>query len=85
MNQQTIKSTLQLNGVGLHTGKAVALEFFPAEVNHGIKFRRVDLEEPQKRLWRISNILADVTLHSSSLESQTGLFEIVRKVRPDFL
>lgn len=45
MNQQTIKSTLQLNGVGLHTGKAVALEFFPAEVNHGIKFRRVDLED----------------------------------------
>ena len=43
MNQQAIKSSLQLNGVGLHTGKAVALEFFPADVNHGIKFRRVDL------------------------------------------
>ncbi len=45
MNQQTIKSSLQLNGVGLHTGKAVALEFFPADVNHGIKFRRVDLDD----------------------------------------
>lgn len=45
MNQQTIKSSLQLNGVGLHTGKAVALEFFPADINHGIKFRRVDLED----------------------------------------
>ena len=45
MNQQTIKSSLQLNGVGLHTGKAVALEFFPADANHGIKFRRVDLDD----------------------------------------
>lgn len=45
MNQQTIKSTAQLTGVGLHTGQAVSLEFHPAEVNHGIKFRRVDVEE----------------------------------------
>lgn len=42
--QQTIKKVAQLEGVGLHTGRAVHLSFHPAPVDHGYKFQRLDLE-----------------------------------------
>ncbi|NBC09807.1 MAG: bifunctional UDP-3-O-[3-hydroxymyristoyl] N-acetylglucosamine deacetylase/3-hydroxyacyl-ACP dehydratase [Bacteroidetes bacterium] len=42
--QQTIKKAVNLEGVGLHTGKAVHLSFHPAPVDHGYKFQRVDLD-----------------------------------------
>ena len=41
--QHTLKSSITLSGVGLHTGKAVQLTFQPAPVNHGFKFQRTDL------------------------------------------
>ncbi len=44
MNQHTIKESVTVKGVGLHTGKEVTLTFRPAPVNHGYKFQRVDLE-----------------------------------------
>jgi UDP-3-O-[3-hydroxymyristoyl] N-acetylglucosamine deacetylase/3-hydroxyacyl-[acyl-carrier-protein] dehydratase len=44
MNQRTIASTLSLSGVGLHTGAQVTLNFHPAPVGHGVKFKRTDLE-----------------------------------------
>ncbi|MDX1445672.1 bifunctional UDP-3-O-[3-hydroxymyristoyl] N-acetylglucosamine deacetylase/3-hydroxyacyl-ACP dehydratase [Lishizhenia sp.] len=42
--QRTIKQSVSLEGVGLHTGKAVTLEICPAPENHGYKFQRVDVE-----------------------------------------
>ncbi|SFT75563.1 3-hydroxyacyl-[acyl-carrier-protein] dehydratase /UDP-3-O-[3-hydroxymyristoyl] N-acetylglucosamine deacetylase [Lishizhenia tianjinensis] len=42
--QRTIKQSVSLEGVGLHTGKAVTLEICPAPANHGYKFQRVDQE-----------------------------------------
>ena len=42
--QRTIKESVSLEGVGLHTGKAVTLEICPAPANHGYKFQRVDQE-----------------------------------------
>jgi len=44
MNQHTIKQSISVNGVGLHTGAKVTLTFQPAPTNHGYKFKRVDLE-----------------------------------------
>ncbi|MEO0339883.1 MAG: bifunctional UDP-3-O-[3-hydroxymyristoyl] N-acetylglucosamine deacetylase/3-hydroxyacyl-ACP dehydratase [Bacteroidota bacterium] len=44
MNQHTIKRSVAVSGVGLHTGKKVTITFQPAPVNHGYKFKRVDLE-----------------------------------------
>lgn len=41
--QRTIKNSFTLEGVGLHTGIFAKITFLPAECNHGIKFRRVDL------------------------------------------
>ena len=45
--QQTLKSPVQLEGVGLHTGLKVNLCMKPAEVNSGIKFRRTDVDNFQ--------------------------------------
>lgn len=42
--QQTIKESVSLSGVGLHTGNEVTLTFKPADVDHGIKFKRIDIE-----------------------------------------
>jgi UDP-3-O-[3-hydroxymyristoyl] N-acetylglucosamine deacetylase len=41
--QRTLEKTAVCTGVGLHSGKMVNMTIHPAPVNHGIKFRRVDL------------------------------------------
>jgi UDP-3-O-[3-hydroxymyristoyl] N-acetylglucosamine deacetylase/3-hydroxyacyl-[acyl-carrier-protein] dehydratase len=43
VKQQTIKKSVSLSGVGLHTGVSATLTFNPAPENHGIKFQRIDL------------------------------------------
>lgn len=42
--QCTIKKSVSLTGVGLHTGKKVTITFNPAPENHWYKFQRTDLE-----------------------------------------
>ena len=49
---------------------------------HGI-VRRVALEDPMHRLWRIKHILERITLHPASLESYASIFNVVEKVKPD--
>jgi GDPmannose 4,6-dehydratase len=49
---------------------------------HGI-IRRVALEDPAHRLWRIRHLLENITLHSGSLESFASIFQIVEKIKPD--
>ena len=49
---------------------------------HGI-VRRVALEDETHRLWRIRNILKDVTLHAGSLESYARVFNVIMKIMPD--
>jgi len=41
--QSTIKKSVSLDGLGLHTGKIASLTFLAAPANTGIIFRRVDL------------------------------------------
>src|SRR3954470_19360370 len=41
--QQTIKKSVTLSGVGLHTGVQTDMTFVPAKPNHGIKFQRIDV------------------------------------------
>jgi UDP-3-O-[3-hydroxymyristoyl] N-acetylglucosamine deacetylase/3-hydroxyacyl-[acyl-carrier-protein] dehydratase len=45
MKQRSIKQSVSIQGVGLHTGKAVTMTFQPAPANHGYKFQRMDLED----------------------------------------
>jgi GDPmannose 4,6-dehydratase len=49
---------------------------------HGI-VRRVAIEDPQHRLWRIRHLLDKVILHAGSLESFASVFNAVDHVRPD--
>ena len=42
--QQTLAGVISFSGKGLHTGVRVNMTVHPAEDNHGIIFRRVDLE-----------------------------------------
>lgn len=43
MKQKTIKSSIELEGIGLHTGVKASIKLVPTEGNHGIKFKRTDL------------------------------------------
>jgi UDP-3-O-[3-hydroxymyristoyl] N-acetylglucosamine deacetylase len=44
--QRTLKNVIRAKGVGLHTGEKVYITLRPAPVDHGVVFRRVDLEPP---------------------------------------
>ena len=43
--QQTLASSATVTGTSLHTGEQVKLTLKPAPVDHGIKFRRIDLDD----------------------------------------
>jgi UDP-3-O-[3-hydroxymyristoyl] N-acetylglucosamine deacetylase/3-hydroxyacyl-[acyl-carrier-protein] dehydratase len=43
--QHTLAKSASLTGTSLHTGEQVTLTLQPAPDNHGIKFRRIDLED----------------------------------------
>ena len=45
LNQKTLKSSVEFNGVGLHTGKEVSINILPSEPNTGILFKRTDLKD----------------------------------------
>ena len=52
VKQRTLKTSVSVTGVGLHSGEKVTLSLRPAPVNSGIVFRRVDVkpvEEIQAR------------------------------------
>ena len=49
---------------------------------HGI-VRRVALEHPQARMWRIRHILDRIHIHSASMESYASIFNIVSEIKPD--
>ena len=49
---------------------------------HGI-VRRVALEYPEARMWRIRHIIDNVHIHSASMESYASLFDIISRVKPD--
>jgi UDP-3-O-[3-hydroxymyristoyl] N-acetylglucosamine deacetylase / 3-hydroxyacyl-[acyl-carrier-protein] dehydratase len=44
-NQQTLKGSVTLHGVGLHTGEEVTMTMKPANPGFGIRFQRVDMPE----------------------------------------
>lgn len=72
--QQTIQKTASVNGVGLHTGKQVQLTFHPAPVDHGCKFKRVDLDgQPvlSAEIGRVASTQRSTTLKSGAAEVHT--------------
>jgi GDPmannose 4,6-dehydratase len=49
---------------------------------HGI-VRRVALEHPQARMWRIRHLLDRIKIHSASMESYASIFNIISDIKPD--
>lgn len=49
---------------------------------HGI-VRRVALEHPQARMWRIRHLMDRIKIHSGSMESYASIFDIISTVKPD--
>ena len=48
---------------------------------HGI-VRRVALEDPRARMWRIRHILDKINIHSASMESYASIFNIIAELKP---
>ncbi|MFN8318335.1 MAG: bifunctional UDP-3-O-[3-hydroxymyristoyl] N-acetylglucosamine deacetylase/3-hydroxyacyl-ACP dehydratase [Saprospiraceae bacterium] len=46
MGKKILASTATLKGKGLHTGREIEVKLVPVDGNHGIKFKRVDIEPP---------------------------------------
>ncbi len=56
--QKTIIQPVSVTGTGLHTGQEGTITFHPAPENHGIKFRRIDLESQPVIDASINNVIS---------------------------
>src|SRR5216110_268693 len=54
--QHTIDKPAGFSGTSLHTGEKVSLKLHPAPVDHGIKFRRKDLQDEPTIDAKIDNL-----------------------------
>ncbi len=63
--QKTIKNSISISGVGIHTGVFTNLTLTPAKANSGIRFIRTDLEYKAEIKADVSNVF--------STERSTGL------------
>src|ERR1700756_3244968 len=54
--QHTLAKSAGFSGTSLHTGEKVTLKLQPAPVDHGIKFKRKDLQEEPTIDARIDNL-----------------------------
>ena len=59
-NQNTINSTIKLNGIGLHNGVNVELIIKPANENFGIQFSRVDIDKNQLISANFKNVVEPI-------------------------
>jgi UDP-3-O-[3-hydroxymyristoyl] N-acetylglucosamine deacetylase len=47
LNQRTLARKVSVTGIGIHSGKKVTLTLHPADADHGIKFKRVDIKNSE--------------------------------------
>ena len=64
LKQRTLKNTIRATGVGLHTGEKIYLTLHPAPVDHGIVFRRTDLD-PAVEIKACAENVGDTTLSTT--------------------
>ena len=73
MLQRTLTKSINVTGVGLHSGERVALTLHPAAENSGIAFRRTDLDGKQGEIIRLSPYLINDTRLSSTVVTEDGV------------
>ena len=67
-DQQTISKPISINGIGLHSGKSVSMQLYPAQADYGIKFIRKDLIKNNiiEALWsNVSNTNLSTTISNN--------------------
>lgn len=70
IKQRTIKQSFRLEGIGLHSGKLVTIEFLPAGIDTGIVFYRSDISNAMPIPAHYTTIKD--TLMSSNLVNEAG-------------
>jgi UDP-3-O-[3-hydroxymyristoyl] N-acetylglucosamine deacetylase len=74
IKQRTLKNSIRATGVGLHTGEKIYLSLHPAEPGTGIRFRRVDLDQPvtiQASPSNVGETVLSTTLVAGSVKIST--------------
>ena len=66
--QKTISKNIQVQGVGLHSGKKATLTIKPAKPNTGIVFKRVDLDKNNEIIPDVYNVCSAVLCTTISNE-----------------
>jgi UDP-3-O-acyl-N-acetylglucosamine deacetylase len=72
--QQTIGGSVSFSGTGLHSGNRVTMNFLPAPVGTGIRFRRVDLDgqpEIEARVQNVGETNRSTTLSKGNIKIHT--------------
>jgi len=70
VKQRTLKSSVSVTGVGLHSGEKVTLSLRPAQPNSGVVFRRVDVR-PVEEICACAHLVHDTRL--STCMEQNGV------------
>lgn len=73
--QRTLTNPIKATGVGLHSGRQIKLNLFPADEDTGIIFRRIDLD-PQVEIKAIVNNVGATTLATTLVQGDTQIATI---------
>ncbi|MEQ1556536.1 MAG: UDP-3-O-acyl-N-acetylglucosamine deacetylase, partial [Gallionella sp.] len=68
VNQRTIKTSVKVTGVGLHSGQKVTLGMRPAPVDTGIVFCRVD-QKPIEQMAALGHLVNDTRMSTCMLQN----------------
>lgn len=69
--QKTINASINLQGIGVHSGTSVSLNLLPASADHGIKFQRTDVDTHS--LINATYDLVSDTKMSTTLTNKNGV------------
>lgn len=67
IKQRTIRKAVKARGIGIHSGNIVNMTLVPAEIDHGVAFRRMDVGG---KLVRAHNAFVNEVVLSTGLENQ---------------
>ena len=71
LTQKTIKQKIKISGIGLHTGQRVNLFIKPAKPNHGIVFKRIDINSNNLVYPSFLNVTS--TALNTTVENEFGI------------
>ncbi len=83
MKQRTLRTPVEFESTGLHTGQSVKVRVLPAEENTGIRFCRVDLDPQLKVRALIQNVRTD-ELRQTALAVGTGVIKTIEHLMASF-